>query len=392
MQSTYKVVEAHQSHIEDIYKISQLLSRCVKSANGFLVSEFSTADYQYFYEVSTKRDFEKGIIIFLVALDENDQVTGFVIGYDLNYILQTDKLINQPTSESRIVHRFGNSHHFFVIKQIGVHPELANQGIGRQLYSNVMERAIFYKNTFLLGNSNISANGFNIQKDTIIQTGVTDIFIAVMIKPLNRASIEFHEKMGFGTVDTNAGHDSQNQWGRIIVHATAEHALSSNYARDRQGAILSSLSHASSLYMHEDNLNWTKLSYLSQYMALLVAAQFFIATFSGIAQNKLHFLVYFVTIVILGIVGIYLAASFRTKLESGLRFMATHKRSALLAESKLNHIGRHFYPTIASVPRQSTTVLLMKLSRDLFIIISIVSTIFSSTLILLKTENLFGFI
>lgn len=172
-------------------------------------------------------------------------------------------------------------------------------------------------------------------------SAVSDVFVAIMRKPENQRSARFHASYGFLPVLSFGNAVGEPVMEREVLHVTAQTAL--QFKRDsldfEEGVsgLRTSLENATTLYLHEDNLNWTKLQYLSQYFAVLIAAQFILPTLRPTLPNEIAFFVLLVGHLALAALLGYLLHSLSAKLKSGLRFMSSHKRAVLVTEAKLQH-------------------------------------------------------
>ncbi|MEO0620174.1 MAG: hypothetical protein AAFZ01_12960, partial [Pseudomonadota bacterium] len=361
---------------------------------GFLVSKFTKADYVEFlgHALVDKTDYD---LTFFVAEDALG-VAGFLLCYDLRYLLKQGekRFLQDDTTERRLIDRFGSDTGFYVIKQVGVRPDQFRSGVGSRLYQSFIEHTLSVrsKNTILKPKEKLHTRLFRAPVVKVTDPDIVDVFVAVMIRPDNPGSLAFHRRKGFRTVyswSSGAIGDSGNELeSRLVMHATSQEILA-GYTKDVDAdaaihAMLSSLEYAKSLYKHEDDLNWTKLSYLSQYSSALIAAQFVVASFGGAGNSLPVYLMLLIMSLLIGAVAIYLSWSFSIKLRSGLLFMEAHNRSALLFESKLNHIFPGFYPSVTSVPRQSDTVKLIRRARRVFLILSVLSTVFAVAFISIR--------
>ncbi len=170
-------------------------------ASGFLVSNYSAADYRSLLATATT--------FAVVALD--DRLLGFVI------VMARECL---PLSDGSQLAPIRFQAPSLVIKQVAVDPECRRARIGTVLYREVMRRH---------------------SSEAIAAT--------VVHQPRNQASIVFHMQLGFVHVAEmpNEGGGVSGLWLRLPDDEAVPHIMASQYDR------------AVELYNHEDNLTWTKL-------------------------------------------------------------------------------------------------------------------------------------
>ena len=359
--------------------LSQKLSRAPTDPSGFLVSDFTLKDYQRFLAGTTH--FESENVLFYVCTNEN-KVCGFLIAYDVGFI-KASKLDQKVSSEQQILKKFGDSINYFVVKQLAVADDHAGKGIAQALYRR------FAAETLVCRDNREKNRSSNVP----FSSEVIDIFTAVLSEPANDRSLDFHAKMGYEPVSTWATKSTVTTslpTVRLILHNTSQHLLNSknhtvNAASSAQDGCESARQISTSLYQHEDNLNWVKQLYLTQYTAALIAGQFVIASAIGTSGSFL-FIIQLLMVLSLGGLAIFLASTFQTKIRSGLLFMHAHKRSVMLLESKLAFSRKDYYPSVIHVPLESDTVKLIDKTIGFFQLLAILSTIINVGLILSKFQ------
>lgn len=353
------VKHARKKDLEQVFEISRSLGAERNPDKGFLVSDYSMETYQTFFAHS-EEGCSSPLVNFLIACEPKTlRPIGFLIAYSSMFILSSG-LFDEETTEHRLLERFGKDQEFSVIKQVSIHADHIGDGVGSALYD-----ALFH---LLTAREKPNLNPDAI--DPAIFSSVSDVFVAILRQPENQRSARFHASYGFLPVISFGNKIGQPVMEREVLHVTAQTAL--QFKRDKLGfevgvsGLRTSLDSARELYLHEDNLNWTKLQYMSQYFAALVAAQFILPTLrpSVPADIALYALLAgHVTITIL--LG-YVLHSLSAKIQSGLQFMASHKRAVLITEAKLQHQTAAFYPSVSRVPRQSKTVILIRFARLVF--------------------------
>lgn len=362
---------AENSDLSSITKIAESLVLDSDRSQGFLVSNYKIDTYQYYFGHTGINEDQVEKVIFLVAeCYETHAVKGFLIAYHSSFIEGNSHFANDST-ERRIFNRFGDAREFYVIKQVGVSRDSVGSGLGTKIYTSFF--------------SHLSAVTRN-NGEVDYHPAAFDVFAAVMREPDNEKSSNFHRKFGFAPVIAYGDKLGEGNYQREVLHTTAQGAL--QYIKDRSGdksienIAEVSLQHANDLYLHEDNLNWTKLNYLTQYFAMLFIAQFIFPSLASDMNSN------FKTPLLLGghvfITGmmVYLVFSFVKKLESGSIFMARYKRSVLIAESKMKLAYPNFTPSVLSVPRLSKTVKMLNTVKILFWSAAILSSVFNTFIII----------
>ena len=147
--------KAQIQHVPSIVSIAKeyeynLLKQTKNFEKGFLVSDYSESDYHNFITISDH---------FYVALD-NETVMGFLLAFSRNNIPESEWLVNNSN--------FRIKQPYILIKQIAVAHQHLGEGIATQLYKHLMEH-----------NPNVS------------------LLAAIVLSPLNKASIDFHQDLGF---------------------------------------------------------------------------------------------------------------------------------------------------------------------------------------------------
>lgn len=354
-----KVRHAIQSDLEQVFAISRSLGQERDPSKGFLVSDYPMETYETFYASSYNATAEPSVF-FLVACDDvSDRPAAFLIAYSSEFIVSAT-MFDGFTTERRLIERFGADQEFTVIKQISVDASHIGQGLGSKLYD-----ALFHALTSR-EKSTTSPNAI----DPARYSAVSDVFVAIMRKPENQRSARFHASYGFLPVLSFGNPVGEPVSEREVLHVTAQTAL--QFKRDSLdlekgvSGLRTSLENATMLYLHEDNLNWTKLQYMSQYFAALVAAQFILPTLRQTLPEEVALYVLLAGHLMLTVLLGYVLQSLSAKIRSGLRFMASHKRAVLITEAKLQHRTAAFYPAVSRVPRQSRTVILISFAKIIF--------------------------
>ena len=359
--SEHVVRFATESDLAPVFEMSRAYTDTSGGESGFLVSQFSIEQYRRFHELSRPAD-DKGTVVFLVCVDaETDKPVGFLVGYHCDYIKRAGDF-DPLSTERRILMRFGDQPGFYVIKQVGVGAGMVGKGVGRMLYE-----AFFRLLSVVSAEAHLRDSGA-----TGLQAGIppVDVFAAVVGHPPNTRSARFHEKMGFLPVFGYGKAPHQEQTQTNVWHTTAQasllHQLVGTDPKARTEALRASLESARGVYTHEDNLNWTKLSFTTNYFVAIIAAQFILPTVIPAMSEPFRASLVMLAQTALSILGIYLIIAFEQKISSGLNFMFAYKRAILVAESKLLALSPAFHPSIANVPLRSRTITLIGFMRRVF--------------------------
>jgi len=264
------------ANLEDAIKIYELATsnslskqKSRKLANGFLVSDFTIEKYEKY--ILNNRYF------FLI--EDQDEIRGFLLAFTKEEI-NPDELVNKKILAY-------SSYDFVIIKQICVAPGYHHKGYGSVLYSFLM--------------------------DEVKQ----NIFAAVVLEPINQASVGFHEKMGFRIAFTIIPED---QIKRVVFFW--DNPCNNFYDKD---IVLNQYERAITLYIHEDSLNWSKLNNYFYITGGILATS---ALWPKIS-NYLSFYKYLMVISFLGLVSSFL---FRIALSSGVDYLQARKQAVVDVE------------------------------------------------------------
>lgn len=312
------------------------------SEGGFLVSGFSEDHYSKFITAGRR-------VMFLVAVDGEDRIAGFLFGYTSDYVS------NLPvhTSEDKIFELLGPKSRFFVIKQIAVHPDFRRQGVAQALYRSVLS-------------------------DLAKTRTVPHIFATIVTAPRNLASEAFHKDLGFRPVLTHSP-DLEDDTKRLTfeIYYLSAHAIPN--VNKLESDLLQA--HATSsenlwqayrtaleLYRHEDQLNWTKKLALITLALSALAALWFISIENPSVGRTIALSV----ILAGGLLGI---VSYTLQLRSGLRFFRKHKEAARLLEAILVRERLLSVPLLLRVPREATTAKLIDFLPMVLLIVWVIISV-----------------
>lgn len=261
-----QIIQAREDHLADIVALAE--SRSLGSMDpetarrdGFLVSGYPLEHY---------RDRLTAAEHFWVAV-RGDQVVGFLLAYS-DERLDPDEWLNH-----RIRATYGS---FLVIKQVCVAPNAARQGVASQLYHHILER-----------------------------WPGSPVIAAVVSEPFNRASAEFHSKIGFEELTRLTPPDGRQR----IVWV---------WRKPPEGMLQTQYQVAVDLYKHEDITNWQKLSNFFYVTAGLVAAEAFSISRGdgGISDRLTHGLG-----ITIAVIGLTCSIAFSQMLYFGRRYLGARK-------------------------------------------------------------------
>lgn len=247
---------------------------------GFLVSDFSSEDYQHLVAASD----------YCYVACRDGVVVGFLLAYGQRSLGEID-----DTTAEWVATRLDD---FVVIKQVAVDPAHAGSGVGRELYLHLIE----------------CLRGQGVQ-----------LVAAVVDTPPNVRSRAFHRKLGFTEAFSLQHPDGRTRsiWRYSTARASNE-VLEAQY----QAGV--------ALYMHEDLLNWDKLrNYLYVTVATAAALGFVLAqTPSGTTYDPTA------VGIVLCLVGLLTSVGFGIALNSGVAYLAMRKEAvAELEDMYINREG-----------------------------------------------------
>ena len=266
----------HLTQIVSLAKTYQLDQQSPPEKNlkmGFLVSGFEEQDY---WELMARAN-------YFYALLENQDVIGFLLAYSSDRIQDSEWL--------NLLIKYRNRVPFFVIKQICIRSERTREGLATSLYQYCLSQA----------------------KE---QYG----FAAIVLNPINYASIAFHEKLGFKKIFEEIPPDGirRGVWQYDKGH------------KKKLETILEQYKIAIDLYKHEDLLNWNKLNNLFYVNAgLLAIIGFLLKEETTITINVICL------ILIVSLIGFSMSCIFWVALLSGVAYLHSRKDRASEIEKRL---------------------------------------------------------
>lgn len=310
MKTTINVRQATKDDLTEVLTIANQWSlgelSDSEAENGFLVSAFVLEQYE---------DYLANAEYFYVAEAEG-RIEAFLLAYESESI--------DPSEITNTLLRCNLVESFILIKQICVRKDSSNtKGCASSLYDYLHQQQP--------DKSNLAA---------------------VVLEPLNKRSIKFHERCGFYKLcDITPPADKDGQvrlrgiWYRPPKN-NKEHCPTLRYQSAAESKVpLDTLNTrqeiASSLYTHEDNLNWTKLGLLVTFMFALTTA---FNHLMGKSSEELGVVGIFTGIMVI-VIGHVIIELFKKKIDSGLNYMQQHKESV----KKLDVLVQIQHPNCPSI-------------------------------------------
>ncbi|WP_152521698.1 GNAT family N-acetyltransferase [Marinimicrobium sp. LS-A18] len=245
---------------------------------GFLISNFSLDVYKAYVDSAE---------YFWVA-EEDGKLGGFLLAYKSESI-KPEEVINSCL-------RYSVIQPFTLIKQICSSGEV--RGAASALYQTLFD-----------------------EMDTELALA------AVVNEPLNTKSIEYHRKLGFGhlwDLHPPADYDGVTRTRSIWFYSKTGTRPQTRMAQVDRSELVQHLIEKEqgtvNLYMHEDNLNWTKLGMLVTFMTALLTAFGFLLERDPTTTNN-----WIVSVLV--VFGFVVNIMFYLKLKSGLAFLNHHKKN-----------------------------------------------------------------
>jgi len=299
-----------RAQLEDAEKIYELaMSNSLdglKKGNrnhGFLVSNYDLELYKEY--ILNNR--------YFWVLEDEGKICAFLLAFTREEI-DPEALVNKK------ILAYCNDD-FVIIKQVCVVPDSYRQGYGTQLYSALM--------------------------DEIKQ----NIFAAVVLKPVNKASIDFHQEMGFRVAFTVTPED-----GIMRAIFFWDNPCSSFYDKE---IVVNQYERAIDLYIHEDNLNWSKLNHF-----FYITGGLFVIASLWPDINSMSFCGFLLVISLLGMLSSWL---FSIALSSGIDYLQTRKQAVvdveriLIKNKGVRIVSTHYNEGIKNKQlRKSPTTKVMK--------------------------------
>ena len=292
-----KIQNASENDLDKILEISELnkIINVKDTSAGFLVSGYTKEQY---LDYLTKAD------CFYVAIVDNEVVGVLLAFYDNK--IQEDEIVNNIIKYSLLSN-------FILVKQIFVNPKFSSYGIAKKLYNHLFQ---------------------NMSDNISFATVIVD-------KPFNHASVKFHKKIGYEkimNITPNEDYDGVIRNRSVWYKKSKKDKKSSiqelvrittNDTSETKNVLLANLQNTTTLYMHEDNLNWTKLGMLVTFVFALCAG------FNHYYEKQDPTSIVLAFIVV--ILGFAISILFDKKIHSGLMYMKSHKDNLKAIEDKIQH-------------------------------------------------------
>lgn len=326
----FMIRPAKLTDIDAICAIAQSVALKPKNVatDGFLISAYSRDMYGAMVKAKS------GVFVTVstepaVNADTREIVTGFLIAYDKGFSpksewSESERLINQT---------LGDVTDYSVIKQIAVSRDHRGQGHATALYRHYFDRIEH-----------------------------AHVFTTIVSNPPNPASEKFHRLRGFTpflpsqsrSVDGRENYDSRLWYAGAPGSILGEGAISPS-------VLAENLHQATTLYLHEDNLNWTKIQFLVTVLFALIVSAW---ALSGLPYwdseiKDIRGLASTVLAALTMVSGFLILMAIDNKIKSGLKFMASHKANVRLIETKLSIEAPGFIRSVSKVPQVATTVKIM---------------------------------
>lgn len=296
LEDAEKIYELAMSNSLDRLKMGEL-------KHGFLVSNY---DLELYKECILNNR-------YFWVLEDEGEICAFLLAFTREEI-DPGELVNKK------ILAYCNDD-FVIIKQVCVAPDSYRKGYATQLYSSLMDK--------------IKQN----------------IFAAVVLKPVNKASIDFHQELGFRVAFTVTPEDKIK---RAIFFW--DNPCNSFYDKE---IVVSQYERAIDLYIHEDNLNWSKLNHF-----FYITGGLFVIASLWPDINSMSFCGFLLAISFLGMLSSWL---FRIALSSGIDYLQTRKQAVvdveriLIKEKGVRIVSTHYNEGIKNKQlRKSPTTKVMK--------------------------------
>lgn len=278
------MITIRQANYDDVPALHALAERFLlknlkdPENTGFLISNFAPETYRAYVDTAE---------YFWVA-EQDGKLGGFLLAYKSESI-KPDEIVNSCL-------RYSVVQPFTLIKQICGTGKV--RGAAAALYNKLFE-----------------------EMDT-------DLALAAVVnEPLNTKSIEYHRKLGFAhlwDLHPPADYDGVTRVRSIWYYSKTNDRPQTRMAQVDRPELVQHLIEKEqgtvNLYMHEDNLNWTKLGMLVSFMTAILTAFAFLLERDATTTNN-----WIVSVLI--VFGFVVNIMFYLKLKSGLGFLNHHKKN-----------------------------------------------------------------
>ena len=314
MPSPQTIRRATENDVARIHKLAAGLKLSEKSngssAHGFLVSNYSAADYAEYLDRTEH----------FHVLEADGKIVAFLLAIS-GEAIQPDQVV-----ENLI--KFSYAAKFLIIKQIAVDPQHDGQGFGSALYDHL-----------------------------IATMPDTALFASIVAQPRNERSLAFHEKFKFKLYMNADGADGMPRMVFIRYGSAGANQTRLRWCSTSSEvtSLQSYYEEAIKLYCHEDNLNWAKLGAFFTVTVLLFAGLAHVWQGEPKLRND--------DILIWGLFGLGTVtfAVFWASIWGGLSYLAARKNSAIEYEQVLQlHDPLGFLPIVSLKAEVSRTAQVIK--------------------------------
>ena len=285
-----KAIEISKVSVADASQIVELQNELLLNdrrdyKDGFLVSGFREEQYRDF---AVRYEYFYKIVV-------HGELAGVLLAYESKHIEMDEK--------SNMLLKYALNKEFVLIKQVFVSPDFQRKGIASFLYDYLQD---------IIG-------------------GKKPLVAVVVLDPFNSGSSYFHQEKRFheflnfvpdadpdGVVRKRAAwiKPSAEAKGNIMFDLRLNNTIDGT--DDLGDVMVSRMENLVQLYIHEDNLNWTKFSLQTTILFALFA------TFAYFYEKEI-LPDTFPVLVTVGIWGAIINILFILKIRSGIRYMNTYK-------------------------------------------------------------------
>ncbi|RTE86949.1 MULTISPECIES: GNAT family N-acetyltransferase [Gammaproteobacteria] len=281
-------------HIHALAEQWLLSNQEAPERTGFLISNFSKETYHQYVDSAE---------YFWIA-ETDGTIDAFLLAYSRDSI-KPEEVINSCL-------RFSVIEDFVLIKQICANRDSKVRGAAFKLYNKLFKE---------------------MRQDYALA--------AVVNEPLNTKSIEFHQRAGFKHLwdltpppDFDGEIRTRSIWCFSKKGSLPETRMARGKGSEALTQLVEKSQTAADLYMHEDNLNWTKLGMLVTFMTALLTA------FAILIERDMESTdPWMVSILI--IFGLVINLMFYNKIKSGLAYLDFHKANVRAFDQSQCNLDPH---------------------------------------------------
>ena len=285
-----KAIEISKVSVADASQIVELQNELLLNdrrdyKDGFLVSGFREEQYRDF---AVRYEYFYKIVV-------HGELAGVLLAYESKHI--------EMDGKSNMLLKYALNKEFVLIKQVFVSPDFQRKGIASFLYDYLQD---------IIG-------------------GKKPLVAVVVLDPFNSGSSYFHQEKGFHEflnfvpdADPDGVVRKRAAWIKLSAEAKGNIMFDLRLNNTIDGTddlgdvMVSRMENLVQLYIHEDNLNWTKFSLQTTILFALFA------TFAYFYEKEI-LPDTFPVLVTVGIWGAIINILFILKIRSGIRYMNTYK-------------------------------------------------------------------